>query len=105
MTRLSRFDYDVLTQAHVEGYVPVSWCDKPGQLDRLLASRTLIEQHGSLVLTAHGRNELHRVRGLGESTVVPEGFFLAPRRPTDAFLKRFGFERHAYRAFVKALTR
>ena len=105
MTKLSRHDYDILTQVFHEGYYPQSWCDKPGQLKRLLDSKTLVGMHGSLVLTEFGKEELYRVRSLGKNTQVPTGFVLAPKKPTPAFLKRYGFEPHAYRAFIKELSK
>ena len=105
MTRLSRFDYDILTQAHIDGYYPAKQCDKPGQLSRLLNSGTVTSVQGSLVLTDFGKRELYRVRRVGKDAALPVGFFAAPKRPSDAFLERYGFQRHAYRAFVKALTK
>lgn len=87
--RLNRHDYDLLYMVYAGKTIPRGrrWTDQTEKLSRLgcLAE----SQDGSTVrITAYGRAQLQRVRGVGLAVGrVPPGYVLVPRRATPEMLE------------------
>ena len=87
MIRLTRHDYDLVFRVHTEPFVRSARTSNK-QLDKLIHSGCVTENGNCLALTAFGREQLDRVRGVGGRPVkLPVGYMLMPKTLTPEMIE------------------
>lgn len=86
--RLTRHDYDLMQRIHENGAVlqQQAFAGQPEKLER--GNLLTVHASGRMTLTAYGRRQLQRVRGIGQGLFkVPPGYVLVPRQITPEMLE------------------
>ena len=87
MIRLTRHDYDLMFRVHTEPHVRTARISN-AQLDKLVYGGYVTDNGGKLALTAFGREQLDRVRGVGgRPAKLPVGYMLMPKTLTPEMIE------------------
>lgn len=86
--RLTRHDYDLMQRIHEHDllHTRLAFAGQPEKLEA--GNLVTVHSSGNMTLTAYGRRQLQRVRGVGQGLFkVPPGYALVPLKITPEMLE------------------